>query len=139
MRSNRFMPGTSLVIGGLLALMVFHPATAEAKDATGLWRTISTDEGYLEVKIAPCNGGALCGTILRARDPGGSEQPYEHTGKLMIRDMKPQASGIWGGGRIWDPRNGMTFDSKMSLAGRQLTVSGCFLGFCQEQTWSRLE
>lgn len=121
-----------------LAFVITLPALASAQDASGIWRTESSDQGYLEVQVAPCGGKALCGTILRARDLTGTEQPYPHTGNRMIRDMQPDGPGRWSKGRIWDPRIDRTFNSHMTLAGNRLKVSGCLLSVCQEQTWQRL-
>ena len=121
----------------LFLLSLALPGAAQAQDATGLWRTEATGEGYLEVRIAPC-GAALCGTILRARDLQGQEQSYPHVGRWMIRNMAPDGPGRWTDGDIWDPRNDRTFRSKMELSGNSLTVSGCVLGFCQSQVWSRV-
>ncbi|WP_322888929.1 MULTISPECIES: DUF2147 domain-containing protein [unclassified Yoonia] len=119
-------------------MAVVAPIAATAQDATGLWRTEAAQEGYLEVQVAPC-GAALCGTILRARDLQGREQPYPHLGRWMIRDMAPTGPTSWGNGQIWDPRNDRTFRSKMELSGNNLAVSGCVLGFCQSQIWSRVD
>jgi len=134
---TRPLPFRALCLGLLaFGFAVGMPLAAAAKDATGIWRTESTQDGYLEVRIAPC-GAALCGTILRARDLQGREQPYPHTGRVMIRDMAPTGAGTWGNGQIWDPRNHRTFRSRMELSGRSLAVSGCVLGICQSQTWTR--
>lgn len=121
-----------------LGLALVMPLTAGAQDVTGIWRTEAAQEGYLEVQIAPC-GAALCGTILRARDPQGREQPYLHVGRWMIRDMSPTGKGGWGNGKIWDPRTDRSFQSRMELSGGRLAVSGCVLGICQSQIWSRVE
>lgn len=120
-----------------LVISLAMSRAAAAQDATGLWRTESTAEGYLEVQIAPC-GAALCGAILRARDVQGREQPYPHVGRRMIWDMVPTATGAWGRGQIWDPRNDRIFQSRMELSGGGLVVSGCVLGICQSQTWQRV-
>jgi|HotLakDrversion2_1040250.scaffolds.fasta_scaffold09689_3 uncharacterized protein (DUF2147 family) len=120
-----------------IGLAVVMPIAATAQDATGLWRTEATQEGYLEVQIAPC-GAELCGTILRARDLQGHEQPYPHVGRWMIRNMVPTGPNNWGNGQIWDPRNDRTFRSRMELSGNNLAVSGCVLGFCESQSWSRV-
>jgi uncharacterized protein (DUF2147 family) len=134
----RLRPGRRAHRALLAALVALAaPVAALAQDATGVWRTEATDEGYLEVRIAPC-GEALCGTILGARDLAGQPQPYEHAGRRMIRDMVPTGPGAWAGGEIWDPRNGRTFRSRMALSGGGLTVSGCVLGFCQDQLWRRV-
>lgn len=119
------------------ALAIGVPIAAVAQDATGIWRTEATEEGYLEVQIAPCGQAALCGTILHARDVQGRQQPYEHTGKAMIWDMVTDGPTTWSNGRIWDPRNDRTFRSRMELSGDRLLVSGCVLGICQSQVWKR--
>ncbi|TNF58863.1 MAG: DUF2147 domain-containing protein [Rhodobacteraceae bacterium] len=124
-----------MTLAALVALAA--PVAALAQEVAGVWRTEATDEGYLEVRIAPC-GEAICGTILGARDLTGHPQPYDHAGRWMIRDMMPAGPGAWSGGEIWDPRNGRTFRSKMALSGSDLTVSGCVLGFCQGQVWRRV-
>lgn len=123
---------------GLALLSVLFPTLALADSAQGLWRTEPTDQGYLEVSIAPCQGGALCGTILRARDQAGREQPYPHTGRQMIWAMIPEGEGQWRDGRIWDPRNDRTFNSRMETRGDTLVVSGCVMGICQRQQWQRV-
>lgn len=127
------------ICDGLLALGLAGvlPLAATAQDATGVWRTEATQEGHLEVQVAPC-GAALCGTILRARDLQGREQPYPHVGRWMIRNMAPTGPDSWGNGQIWDPRNDRTFRSRMELSGNNLAVSGCVLGFCESQIWSRV-
>lgn len=126
-------------LGAALALVTaLAPALGLANDAQGLWRTEPTDQGYLEVRIAPCDNGALCGTILRARDLQGQEQPYPHTGRQMIWAMAPAGEGLWRDGRIWDPRNDRTFESRMEAQGDTLVVSGCVMGFCQRQLWQRV-
>lgn len=127
-----------LTAATLLSLTLVLPAPLAAEEATGLWRTESTAEGHLEVRIAPCGTGALCGTIERARDTSGQAQPYPHTGRQMISGMEPAGPGAWRGGRIWDPRNDRTFNSRMSVSGDRLNVAGCILGICQQQTWTRV-
>lgn len=124
----------SLLIVAILAL----PVAALAQDATGVWRTESTERGHIEVEISRC-AAMLCGTIIGARDPSGQPGPYEHMGKRMIWDMKADAAaGSWSGGKIWDPRNGRSYNSRMSLENGRLKVAGCVLGICQSQTWQRV-
>lgn len=110
---------------------------ALAQDIHGVCRTELTDEGYLEVNIEACDTNLLCGTILRARDPQGNEQPYEHTGKRMIWDMVASGPTKWEDGQIWDPRRDRNFRSHMELSGDTLLVSGCAFRICQTQTWQR--
>jgi uncharacterized protein (DUF2147 family) len=117
------------------ALLMGVSFNALAQDINGVWRTELTDEGYLEVNIEACDTNLLCGTILRARDTQGNEQPYEHTGKRMIWDMVASGPTNWGDGKIWDPRNDRTVNSRLELSGDTLLVSGCVFRLCQTQTW----
>lgn len=121
----------------LCAALLASPAAAQ--DVTGIWRTEKTGNGYLEVQIAPCAGGKICGTILRARDLADVEQDYPHIGRQMVWDMVPNGENQWADGRIWDPRDDRTFRSRMILQGDTLAVSGCFLGICQGQNWQRAQ
>lgn len=121
----------------VIALFVL-PTSVFAQDANGLWQTQTNEQGHLEIEIEKC-GAALCGTIVRARNPDGVSGPHEHLGKRMIWDMQPtDQAGSWANGKIWDPRNGRTFNSRMTLENGQLSVAGCVLGICQSQTWVRV-
>lgn len=123
---------------GLLAV-VLSTTPALANELTGVWRTEASEEGYLDIRFAPC-GAAMCGTIIRARNPEGQEgTDYPHLGRKMIWDMKPDGASNWVNGKIWDPRKDQTFKSKMALQGNQLTVSGCVLIVCQSQTWQKIK
>jgi len=120
---------------GLIALC-FVAQPVFANDVMGVWKTEPTDEGSLDIRFTAC-GSAVCGTIVRARNAAGEEGPYEHLGRKMIWDMQAKADGSWAGGKIWDPRNDRVFNSKMAVNGATLAVSGCVLGVCQSQTWTR--
>lgn len=113
-------------------------ATASgAQEVTGLWRSQATDEGYIEIRIKPC-GPAICGTIERARNLDGVEGPYPHVGRKMIWDMAADGAGEWSNGKIWHPEKDKVFKSKMELQGDALKVSGCVLGICLGQEWTRV-
>jgi len=127
-----------LRLAALAIALSAAPGIALAQGVEGIWRTEATEEGTLEIRLAPCAGNALCGTILRARDLQGREQPYPHTGRQMIWGMTPAGTGRWSDGRIWDPRNGRTFNSRMQAQGDALVVVGCVLGICQRQVWQRV-
>jgi uncharacterized protein (DUF2147 family) len=121
----------------LLAVLSATALPALAQDARGVWRTEATDDGYLEVEIAPC-GPHLCGKILRARNLKGEEGPYPHLGRTMIWDMIPETPSRWSVGKIWDPSRDVTVNGKLALQGDRLTLSGCFLAICRSQDWTRL-
>lgn len=134
----RIARAASIACLAMVIVIVMVPAISAADTAIGLWRTEATDDGYLEVRIAPCEGDALCGTIRGARDLQGRAQPYPHAGRAMIWAMRPDGPGRWRDGRIWDPRNDRIFLSRMAVQGDNLSVAGCILGICQRQTWQRV-
>ncbi len=118
-----------------LALLIAAPLPALAQDATGLWRSEATEEGTIEVKIAPC-GTALCGTILRARDLAGAEQPYPHSGKQMIWDIVSDGPGQWSDGQIWDPRNDRPSPPRWSFRAIGSLSRAVFWAFAKGKTGS---
>lgn len=122
-------------IGSVAALtLLITPASAQS--IIGTWKTPMTEEGQLLVSVKDC-GSNVCGTIVGARDTQGVAGSYTHVGRKMIWDMTAKGSNSWDSGKIWDPRNDRTFNSKMELRGNILKVSGCFLGLCQTQNWQR--
>lgn len=134
MSEHRIAPSRVVVV---FVLLICAPLNATAQDVSGIWRTEPTEQGHLEVRIESCGSSMLCGTILRARDLEGNEQPYEHTGKQMIWDMVASGPTSWNDGQIWDPRTDRTYNSRMELSGDSLLVSGCVFRICQTQTWTR--
>ncbi len=118
--------------------LVFASGAAFADPVEGLWKTQPDDRGnFGHVEIYSC-GAALCGVIRKAFDPKGAERPSDNIGKRMIWDMEPRGDGDYRGGKIWAPDRDKTYSSRMSLEGDNLEVSGCVLGICREQTWSRV-
>lgn len=113
--------------------------TATANEVSGVFKTESSDKGYLLVSVEPC-GDKVCGTIQDAFNLEGEPMAdYEHKGKQMIWDMVPSGDGKWSKGKIWDPSKDKTYKSKMSLSGDTLNVSGCIAFICRSQSWTRAE
>ncbi len=118
--------------------VVLLPSGAMAEGVLGTWRTEATDQGHLDIQISAC-GEALCGKIVRARDPQGNAGPFKHIGRQMIWGMSPTSQpNAWDGGKIWDPISDRTFNSRMELSNAGLMVSGCVLGICRNQRWKRV-
>ncbi len=113
-----------------------------------------TEGGWATVRIAPCpaDTSRLCGRIVSLK------QPNEKSGRLkrdtanvdarlrsrpivgmpFITGFKPAGPGRWTGGKIYNPRHGKTYASRLALNPNGiLKVSGCVLVICQAQTWSR--
>lgn len=134
-----------LAVGLLLAAAT--PAFA-ADPVEGAWLT---ESGSGKVTIAPCPGQAnrMCGRISWLKDPAEQTAMDEHNpdpalrtrtvlGMPMLWNFKPAGPGKWTGGRIYDPKAGKTYDSKISIsANGTLKVDGCILVVCQAQTWKR--
>lgn len=129
----------------LAAVLTLTAAPAFAADPVeGEWFNQS---GSGKVKIAPCAGGKLCGTIVWLRNPADAKaqdaanpDPKLKTrtimGLPMMWGFKQAGPGKWTGGKIYDPNSGKTYDSKLSVnANGTLKVEGCILMVCQAQTW----
>src|SRR4051812_34609960 len=102
------------------------PALA-AEPLEGDWMASATTR----VHIAPCRGqpARLCGTVgwlanpndaagqpqrdVNNPDPALRDRPV--LGMVFLRDFQRAADGRWEGGKIYQPKTGKTFDSKMQL------------------------
>lgn len=127
---------------GILALVVAvgmaGPAFA-ADPVVGTYQTQPGDTGsYAHVEIYECES-SICGVIRKAFDGSGKQIKSDTVGKRMIWNMKAQGSGKYGKGKIWAPDRDKTYSSKMQLSGNTLEVSGCVIGICRGQTWSRVK
>lgn len=134
------------------ALLSLTGGAALAADAAeGVWLVQDKDA---KVRIGPCPGRAaqLCGEIVWLRAPTGEDgQPKRDrhnpdaslrtrplVGLTMIRDFRPAGPGRWDGGKIYDPKSGKTYASKLRVApDGALKVDGCVLMICKTQTWTR--
>ena len=134
----------SLVLAAGLALAA-GPAFA-ADPVEGEW-LIQDQSGKVRIAPCPARPDLMCGTTSWVKDPAKIQDvknpdPALRTrpllGQPVIRDFKQAAPGRWTGGRIYDPKSGKTYDSKMSVnANGSLKVEGCVLFVCQAQTWTR--
>lgn len=110
--------------------------------------------GEAKVRLGPCPGHAdrLCGVVDWLRAPndaaGGAKRDVNNPdpalktrpimGLTLIADFHRDQSGRWTGGKIYDPRSGKTYASKLGLnPDGTLKVEGCVAMFCQAQTWRR--
>ena len=121
-----------------LAALIALPAAAQDA-ALGQWRTQPDDNGNTGVvRIAPC-GADVCGVLVAAYDGQGRRMESPNVGKRILWDMAPAGDGAYRGGKIWSPDRDKTYASKMQVTGDRLSVSGCVLVICRDQTWTRLE
>ena len=128
-----------------IALLAATPGVAAAP-VTGRWLTAGQDS---LVEIAPC-GAQLCGRVVKLLKPveGGSATDRNNPDvRLRGRPLLglPVLTGFvdkgqsWGG-TIYDPRNGRSYRSFLTLGvGNTLKVQGCIAFLCQTQGWTRAQ
>ncbi|MFK7938285.1 MAG: DUF2147 domain-containing protein [Roseovarius sp.] len=117
--------------------VVLSAGAAMADPVVGTWKTQPGDDGnYALVTIAKC-GSQICGTLGKGFDSAGNTIDSPNIGRKMIWDMNADGGGSYSGGKIWAPDRDKTYNSKMTLSGNTLKVSGCVLGICRGQTWKR--
>lgn len=135
------------VLSALACLLLSLPGVASAQPVpTGDWLTSGA---AAVVRIAPCaaGGDALCGRITwlwnptpdrdeRNGDPALRSRPL--VGLEMLAGFRPDASGGWAGGRIYNPEDGNTYSASFRLRdATTLDVRGCVMFICRSQVWRR--
>jgi len=115
-----------------------------ATPVTGKWLTVEKDS---VVEIGTC-GKSVCGRIVRILkatadgkpafdkfnpDPSLRTRPIEG---MMILSGFTAAGSVWNG-RIYDPRSGKSYRSKLARnPDGTLKVQGCIAFLCRTQTWT---
>ena len=109
-----------------------------SEPVTGLWSSPPDHKGQTGVvEVKPC-GPAYCGKLIKAFDPNGKQIVTPNVGRQLIWGMKPLGAGKYGDGRAFVPVFGADFPAKMELQGNTLTISGCKVGLCKSQVWTRV-
>lgn len=136
------------MIVSVAATAVLFGIAAHA-DPVGTWLT---DSGKSRVKIETCGSG-LCGRIVWLRNPvnaAGEDMRDTNNADESLRERKligielmsgftEARPGRWTGGRIYNPEDGRTYDSRLVEQDEStLTVKGCVLFICKSQTWTRV-
>lgn len=127
-----------------LALIAGALPVQAAAPVTGKWVTAEKDS---IIEIGTC-GATVCGKVLRVMrmmpdgrapidrnnpDPALRGRPVEG---IMILTGFTDGGGVWNG-KIYDPKSGKTYKSKLSRnADGTLKVQGCVAFFCQAFTWT---
>lgn len=120
----------------------------------GLWRTIddATQQPKSLVRISEA-AGVLSGRVEQILDPAKAasrcdacsddrkDQPV--LGLTVLRNVRAEGDGQWGGGDILDPNNGKVYRVRLTPedGGRRLVVRG-YVGLPalgRSQTWQRVE
>ncbi|RZJ11585.1 MAG: DUF2147 domain-containing protein [Rubrivivax sp.] len=138
----------------LFAAALLLPSLAFAQATpVGLWKTID-DDGKTEKSLVRISeqGGTLVGSIEKLLDPKSvpdakcdlckddrKDKPV--LGLQIIRGVKADGDGVWGGGEILDPNNGKTYRTRLKPVdgGKKLEMRGYMGPFYRTQVWVRVE
>jgi uncharacterized protein (DUF2147 family) len=125
---------------------------ALAQQVLGVW---TPEERDSEIEIAICEGGKICGRIISLTEPlneEGTERLDINNkdaslwsrpimGLELLTGFAADGETKWKGGRIYNPRDGKTYKSTLTLnADGTLKVRG-YIGIPalgQTQLWSRV-
>jgi uncharacterized protein (DUF2147 family) len=123
----------------LSALLTLLAAPALADPVHGTWKTKPDDNGnFGHVRIETCEGGKICGTLIASFNSAGQKVQSPNLGRKIVWDMEAQGNGAYGKGKVYAPDRDKTYNSKMSLNGSTLGVSGCVAFICRESDWARI-
>lgn len=132
---------TSLFLCGAAALLIAQPATAAAP-ISGKWVTTEKDS---IIEIAPC-GSSMCGRISKTLTPIQGP-PFDRNNPNPEMRNRPIVglpillgltdSGSQWTGKIYDPKEGKTYKSKVYMnPNGTMTVKGCIAFFCKAYVWT---
>lgn len=92
------------------------------------------------IDIAPCSD-AMCGTVqwatAQAQQDAHKNAPHL-IGTQLLKDLHPKGS-IWEG-KLFVPDQNLHVEARIQPeSASQLKVSGCEIGICKSQVWTRAE
>lgn len=129
------------------ALGVFNTCLAADMDVGGYWLM---DGGSTIVEIADCGDGTPCGTVVWLdenltdvlfddQNPDETLRGRDLVGVRILEGFDKKSKG-WRSGRIYNPENGKTYRSHLTLVSKNmLAVSGCLGPICKKMHWERAE
>jgi uncharacterized protein (DUF2147 family) len=139
----------------MLAVLAFllaaeePPASAYSQPLYGVWQSPSLGA---HIEIAPCEGGAICGTLLSANRPKSNPELRDiHNKDPARRQLTMIGQTVfegfkggphkWTGGHVYNPDDGKHYSGSISLVdSNHLKVKGCALRIlCKSQTLTRVE
>jgi uncharacterized protein (DUF2147 family) len=140
-----------LALAGLAAANLAAPGPVAADTqcaACGVWQSPSRGA---HIRIDPCAGSAICGTLLSASRPKSNPQLLDiHNKDPAKRSLSMIGQVVfsgftggpvkWTGGRLYNPGDGHFYSGAISVVDdTHLKLKGCALGFlCMSQTWTRV-
>jgi uncharacterized protein (DUF2147 family) len=143
----------SRICAAILIAGASMTAFADPMSPVGSWNTIDdeTNQAKSVVRITE-NEGVISGTVEKIVDPAKQDSKCDDCaaddprkgkpviGMTILTGLKKEGDNIWGGGKILDPKNGKTYNAKVTLidGGKKLEMRGSILFFGRTQTWIRV-
>ncbi len=140
--------GAAILIAG-----AWLTAFADPMSPVGTWNTID-DETNQPKSLVPITekDGVISGTVEKIVDPAkqdskcdecASDDPRKGKpviGMTILTGLKKEGDNVYGGGEILDPKNGKTYNAKVTVidGGKKLEMRGSILFFGRTQTWIRV-
>lgn len=132
-----------------IAMFSSQSLQAQAPQESVVFGTWVNESHMAAMDIESCENGSLCGTIswlnpeadelLDVKNPDISLRSNPLVGTEMLWGFKKK-NDRWVGGRIYNPREGRTYKSKLSLTERdKLQIKGCVGPICKTQYWTRFK
>lgn len=125
-----------------IALLSLATTANAASPIVGKWRN---PKDSVVVEVAPCGGGALCGTVARAsaKFKAGARKggTANVVGKRLLTGLRPDGKGGYKG-RAYIPKYRVHATAMVRSAGANtMIVKGCALAglACKEQRWTRVD
>jgi uncharacterized protein (DUF2147 family) len=116
--------------------LVLVQAAPQQPSIEGRW--INPDRTVI-VDIGPCET-TLCGTVQWATEQAQQDARKGTPtliGTQILTDLQ-QDGAAWKG-KLFVPDEDLRAEAKIESDGTQLKVSGCVLGFCKSQLWTRAD
>ncbi len=135
----------ALFVTALFALV----AGSAAADGFSVFGTYKLPDGDSHVRLTDCGDGTPCGHVVwlnpKSVPQGETAETVEDATGAKILGLKllhsfKRSKTDWRGGKIYDPRNGQTYQSRLKRrTDGKLEVKGCVGPICQTQIWAPTE
>lgn len=128
-------------------------AFADQMSPVGSWTTIDdeTNKPKSVVRISE-KDGVISGTVEKIFDPAKQDSKCDECaaddprkgksviGMTILTGLKKDGDNVYNGGQILDPKNGKTYNAKVTVidGGKKLEMRGSILFFGRTQTWIRV-
>ena len=146
-----------ILIIPVMLLLAAHAFGGGDEDILGSW---NTEDGRARIEIFPCDGH-YCGKIVWLKQPeyprddkqgmGGNPRVDRDNpdpalrgrrllGLQILAGFTYRGAATWGGGTVYDPESGTTYQSKIRLVSPQRLEIRGYVGiplFGRTTTWTR--